>query len=125
VPGARIGVDVVAVQRVRELIAGPGLGRMLLPAELGDGTDAVGIAGRLAAKEAVFKLFHAADAPVPWLSTEIRTEPGGWPTVRLHGRAATLAESAGITDISISITHDGAYAIAVAAGQPATSGGTA
>jgi holo-[acyl-carrier protein] synthase len=121
-PTGRIGIDVVAVTRVRELLTPsqePVLRRMLSDAELrasatGDGPDPVGIAGRIAAKEAVFKLFHVAGQPVPWLTTEILNGPGGWPVVRLHGRAAALAASAGIEEIAVSITHDGAYAIAVA-----------
>jgi len=121
-PTGRIGIDVVAVSRVRELLTPnqePVLRRMLSDVELHasstqDGLDPVGLAGRIAAKEAVFKLFHVAGQPVPWLTTEILNGPGGWPVVRLHGRAAALAASAGIEEIAVSITHDGAYAIAVA-----------
>jgi holo-[acyl-carrier protein] synthase len=121
-PG-RIGVDIVPVARVRELVE-PSLRRMLSEVELHElstkgGIDVVGVAGRIAAKEAVFKLFHAAGQPVPWLTTEILNGPGGWPSVRLHGRAAALADSAGIGEIAVSITHDGAYAIAVAAADRA------
>ncbi|KAA2264202.1 4'-phosphopantetheinyl transferase superfamily protein [Solihabitans fulvus] len=120
-PG-RIGIDVVPLSRVHGLIVdgdGAALHRLLSAAELSvsrtpDGLDPSGIAGRLAAKEAVFKLFHAAGQPVPWLATEILKSAGGWPEVRLSGRAARLAELAGIERIDISITHDEAYAIAVA-----------
>ncbi|NBH03206.1 holo-ACP synthase [Amycolatopsis sp. SID8362] len=121
-PTKRIGIDVVPLSRVRELVgpdSGPALRRMLSPAELlntstPDGPDMAGIAGRLAAKEAVFKLFHVGGQPVPWLSTEVLKDDGGWPVVRLSGRAARLAAEAGLGEIEISITHDDAYAIAVA-----------
>jgi holo-[acyl-carrier protein] synthase len=116
----RIGVDVVPLGRVRGLIDSPALRRMLTDCELrlsstSDGVDASGVAGRIAAKEAVFKLFHVSGQPMPWLTTEILKGPGGWPEVRLSGRAALLAERAGIGHIAISITHDESYAIAVAA----------
>jgi holo-[acyl-carrier protein] synthase len=78
------------------------------------GLDIAGIAGRLAAKEAVFKLLRVAGETVPWSSTEIIRAAGGWPEVRLSHRAAKLASENGIDDISISISHDEEYAVAVA-----------
>ncbi|WP_433260035.1 4'-phosphopantetheinyl transferase superfamily protein [Actinosynnema sp. CS-041913] len=119
-PIGRIGVDIVPLDRVRGLIAGVALRRMLSESEFrlsstSDGLDPSGIAGRIAAKEAVFKLFHVSGQPMPWLTTEILKGPGGWPEVRLSGRAARLAERAGIRHIAISITHDESCAIAVAA----------
>ncbi|XVS68073.1 holo-ACP synthase [Actinosynnema sp. CA-299493] len=118
-PG-RVGVDIVPLRRAADLAAGRTLPRLLTPAELAavrgrDGVDVPGLAGRLAAKEAVFKLFHAA-GPLPWLSTEIVTAAGGWPQVRLRGRARGLAEAAGLCHIDISISHDEPCAIAVAFG---------
>ncbi|MGP3983168.1 holo-ACP synthase [Streptomyces sp. KR80] len=123
-PTPRIGVDLVPIARVPALLvpeSGPALHRMLTARELSlcrtaDGApDAAGIAGRLAAKEAVFKLFAATGQPLPWLSTEILRGPGGRPEVRLCGRAADLAERAGLGPIDVSISHDGGFAIAVAA----------
>jgi holo-[acyl-carrier protein] synthase len=95
------------------------LARMLSADEIrlshGDaGPDIPGIAGRLAAKEAVFKLFHAPGEPLPWRGIEILTAEGGWPVVRLDGRAAALARRAGIDHIAVSITHDDPCAVAVA-----------
>ncbi|MBO1417498.1 holo-ACP synthase [Streptomyces sp. FH025] len=120
----RIGVDLVPITRVGELLApgaGPVLHRMLSERELRisvtpDGEpDRAGLAGRLAAKEAVFKLFGAAGRPVPWQGIEILRGPGGRPEVRLAGPAAELAARAGLGPIDISISHDGGFAIAVAA----------
>lgn len=118
----RIGVDLVPLRRVRAMardcVPSP-LIRMLSTEEWAisqcpTGTDIPGVAGRLAAKEAVFKLFRAAEDMVPWRTTEILKGRGGWPEVRLSGRAAELAEQAGIGSIALSITHDGPYAVAVA-----------
>ncbi|WP_128984385.1 holo-ACP synthase [Streptomyces roseicoloratus] len=119
-----IGVDVVPLSRVRELTApgaGPLLGRYLSAAELiasrtPDGAaDEAGIAGRLAAKEAVFKLFGAVRRPVPWRGIEVLRGPGGRPGVRLSGKGAELARHAGLGPIDVSISHDAGFAIAVAA----------
>ncbi|MET9934750.1 MULTISPECIES: holo-ACP synthase [unclassified Streptomyces] len=77
--------------------------------------DPAGIAGRLAAKEAVFKLLGSVGKPVPWQGIEVLRGPGGRPGVRLSGRAAELARTAGIGPIDVSISHDAGFAIAVAA----------
>jgi holo-[acyl-carrier protein] synthase len=78
--------------------------------------DASSVAGRLAVKEAVFKLFRCQEAVVPWRSIRIAGPSGTWPVVYLEGTAAQLAWNAGIrSEISVSISHDGAYAVAVAA----------
>ncbi|AEW96637.1 MULTISPECIES: holo-ACP synthase [Streptomycetaceae] len=125
----RVGVDLVPFGRVRRLVepGGPGtaavLARMLSAAELrltrtASGPDIPGIAGRLAAKEAVFKLFHAPGQTLPWLGIEILKDDGGWPVVHLGGRAARLARAAGIGHIEVSIAHDDPFAIAVAHGTP-------
>ncbi|RSS35275.1 holo-ACP synthase, partial [Streptomyces sp. WAC08241] len=100
---------------------GPLLTRLLSAEELAasrtpDGApDPSGIAGRLAAKEAVFKLLGSVGRPVPWQGIEVLRGPGGRPGVRLSGRAAELARTAGIGPIDVSISHDAGFAIAVAA----------
>ncbi|MFB7029373.1 MULTISPECIES: holo-ACP synthase [unclassified Streptomyces] len=100
---------------------GPLLTRFLSAEELAasrtpDGApDPSGIAGRLAAKEAVFKLLGSVGRPVPWQGIEVLRGPGGRPGVRLSGRAAELARTAGVGPIDVSISHDAGFAIAVAA----------
>jgi holo-[acyl-carrier protein] synthase len=127
--GGRVGVDLVPYGRIRTMIGteSQALPYMLSAEEMALSTtelgpDIAGIAGRLAAKEAVFKLLRVAGETVPWSTTEILRAAGGWPEVRLSGRAAVLAANNGIDDISVSITHDDEYAIAVAfttpSGQP-------
>jgi holo-[acyl-carrier protein] synthase len=120
----RVGVDVVPVARVRTMVDADGavpLHLMLTAAEaelsrLPAGWDLHGVAGRLAAKEAVFKLFHIADQPLPWTSIEILKGPGQWPYVRLAGPASRWATEAGLAAIDISISHEDQFAVAVAAG---------
>lgn len=111
-------MDLVPLSRVAALLSpgsGPAIERMLTAEEreLCAG-DAAGTAGRLAAKEAVFKLFGSSGAPLPWHSIEILREPGGRPLLRLTGRAAHLAGQAGLGPIDVSISHDGGWAVAVA-----------
>lgn len=119
----RIGVDIVAIRRVEAMAASQQttLARMLTTRELDQcagttGWDVPGVAGRLAAKEAVFKLFQADDQVLPWLSIEVVKGSGGWPHVQLSGVAADLASDEGMTTPEVSITHDQEYAIAVAIG---------
>jgi holo-[acyl-carrier protein] synthase len=84
------------------------------------------LAARFAAKEAVLKLIGTADG-VDLRSVEIRT-PEGRPEVHLTGRAAELAEAAGLdsADIDVSLSHTGDLALAVAVGlqHPPTSDDT-
>jgi holo-[acyl-carrier protein] synthase len=120
----RVGVDLVLISRAEELArpeSGPVLSRMLIPAEISACTrqgrlDPSAVAGFLAVKEAVFKLFHQRDRPVPWQSMRVDGGAGRWPVVHLDGVAAALAGAAGLSpEISVSLAHDGAYAVAVAA----------
>ena len=121
----RIGVDIVLISRAEELIRPdhePALSRMLRPEEMTACTrqgrlDPSAVAGFLAVKEAVFKLFHQRDRPVPWRSVRVEGGSGRWPVVHLDGTAVELAQATGLnTEISVSLAHDGAYAVAVAAG---------
>ncbi|MEU4741043.1 4'-phosphopantetheinyl transferase superfamily protein [Actinosynnema sp. NPDC023658] len=119
-----MGVDIVLLSRAEELVQPdlrPVLTRMLLPEEIESCTrqgclDPSAVAGVLAVKEAVFKLFHERDRPVPWRSMRVEGGAGRWPVVHLRGTAARLAEAARLSsEISVSLAHDGAYAVAVAA----------
>ncbi|MEU6353800.1 4'-phosphopantetheinyl transferase superfamily protein [Streptomyces sp. NPDC047072] len=132
-PGSapRIAVDLVLLSRAEELLRPdrrPVLARMLLPEETdactrGGVLDASAVAGVLAVKEAVFKLFHVRDRPLPWLSIQVAGGAGTWPVVHLNGAAAQLAEAARLkSGISVSLAHDGAYAVAVAAAVHTTEG---
>ncbi|GAB2745833.1 holo-ACP synthase [Kitasatospora kifunensis] len=120
--GIRTGTDIVPTSRVNSLVRESGerfLETLLTAGEIEDCTTDRGIsldavAARLAAKEAVFKTLHAPRSSLPWLSIEVRRTSGGWPEVELHGVARTLALEAGVAELSVSISHDGGFAIAVA-----------
>ncbi|MFF4215589.1 holo-ACP synthase [Streptomyces nondiastaticus] len=126
----RVGVDLVPLTRVQAMTdAGDDarLRRMLTPAEIAlsrfpTGWDLHGVAGRLAAKEAVFKLLHVPGRPLPWQSIEILKSPGEWPCVRLSGPAHRWAADAGIEAVDVSISHEELFAVAVAATAAARPG---
>ncbi|GLW21374.1 hypothetical protein Mame01_14170 [Microbispora amethystogenes] len=120
----RVGVDIVLISRAEDLVRPERrqvLSHMLRPEEIAACTrqgrlDPSAVAGFLAIKEAVFKLFHQRNRPVPWQSLQVDGGAGRWPVVRLDGVSAELAQAAGVeSEISVSVTHDGAYAVAVAA----------
>ena len=72
------------------------------------------LAGRFAAKEAVMKSLGAGWGKVGFLEVEVVNDQAGRPLVFLSGKAAILAEQTGISEILVSISHDGKYAVAQA-----------
>jgi holo-[acyl-carrier protein] synthase len=117
----RVGIDLVSVQSVQDsLRAHPEryLTRVYTDREVTDcrtdgGVDAERLAARFAAKEATLKVLRPADGGVPWSAIEVRRAPDGWVHLELSGAAAELAEAAGVSDLALSLTHEGAYASAV------------
>lgn len=120
---ANLGLDIVSVNRVRGLLTEYGEGffdRMLDPGELADcrtssGLDVLSLCGRIAAKEAAFKTLRVRGRLLPWRDIVVRRSDGGWPLVRLRSAAADMAADSGIAEITVSISHDVDYAVAVAA----------
>ena len=79
--------------------------------------DAGGDLGRLgeifAAKEATLKALRRADEAVAWRSIELRRSANGSPMLKLSGAAADLAKQKGVSDLSVSLSHEGSLATAV------------
>jgi holo-[acyl-carrier protein] synthase len=130
-PVPRTGCDLQPVDAVSDAIRDFGaryLDRVYTPAEQASyaAGGAASLAARFAAKEAVLKLIGTADG-VDLRSVEIRTQAGR-PEVHLSGRAAELAEEAGVdaAGIDVSLSHTGDLAMAVAIGlqHPPTSSTT-
>ena len=71
------------------------------------------LAARFAAKEAAFKVLRVGDEPVAWTDVEVVRDDTGWVGLSLSGRAATLAEAAGISELALSLTHEQGCAAAV------------
>ncbi len=114
----RNGVDVVEISRFERLnpaIKPRFLERVFTSQELEScGDSAASLAGRFAVKEAVAKALRTGIGPVRWQDIETREGPAGEPILTLHGEAARLAETLGLRQWSISISHTNAIAIAVA-----------
>ncbi len=117
-----IGIDVVPVERVQQLLARHGeraTQRLFTPAELelatGLATQALHLAGRIAAKEAAYKALSArgADTGISWQDLEVRRLPDGRPEMVLHGAALERFTSLGATRCLLSLSHDGGIAAAV------------
>ncbi len=72
------------------------------------------VAGRFAAKEAVFKALGTGLRAGRWQDVEVGRDPFGRPVVVLGGRLAETASRRGVAAIHVSITHTRAYAAAVA-----------
>ncbi|MGB2875131.1 MAG: holo-ACP synthase [Gaiellaceae bacterium] len=117
----RVGIDLVEVTSVRQSLrthAQRYLDRIYTEAEVADcrttaGVRAEGLAARFAAKEAVLKVLRPGDEGVAWRAIEVVREPAGWTSLRLSGRAAELAEQARITELAVSLSHEGPLATAV------------
>jgi holo-[acyl-carrier protein] synthase len=117
----RVGLDLVSVQTVSDSLAAHGqhyLERVYSEREVDDcragaEIDPERLAARFAAKEAAFKVLRAGDAAISWTDVEVRRDLSGWVGLSLTGAAATLAKAAGITELTLSLTHEQGYAAAV------------
>jgi holo-[acyl-carrier protein] synthase len=72
-------------------------------------------AARFAAKEATLKVLRLDDQGLDLRAIEVKQMPGGWTDLLLHGRAKQLADEAGWSSWSVSLSHEGDYATAVVA----------
>jgi holo-[acyl-carrier protein] synthase len=117
----RVGVDLVSVDSVREAIethAERYLERIYTERELQDcrtpaGVDPERLAARFAAKEATLKALRPDEVGIPWHTIEVRRHAAGWVDLELSGQAAALAAQIGVTELALSIAHEGGFATAV------------
>jgi len=78
------------------------------------------LAGRFAAKEAVMKVLGTGwRGGIEWTDIETLNDPLGKPFVTLHGKTAQMAQSLGIKQVLLSISHSGEFAMASAIGLDA------
>lgn len=115
-----IGIDAVQIGRFERAVARHGarlLNRLFTVMEQarwrGHRSSGRHLAARFAAKEAAFKALRTGwGQGVMWQNVEIvggGREPS---SVLLSGRARDMATRLGITQMLVSLTHDGEYAIA-------------
>jgi holo-[acyl-carrier protein] synthase len=120
----RVGTDIVEITRVERAIAKWGdhfTSRAFTEAEIAycESKHRPGrhYAGKLAAKEAVYKaLGPGTDVPFSASMIEVVPAEDGDPVVRLTGQLAVWAEADadGPASVVVSISHAGDYAVAVA-----------
>jgi len=106
-----IGVDIVDVERFeRALTRTPRLiERLFTPAERDNPMSS--LAARFAAKEAFIKAMGGSGKS-SWHEMEVVSAPSRAPRLTLTGSAATLAAGNGVTNLQLSLSHDGGQAIA-------------
>ena len=107
------GIDLIELSRIEALLDRHGrrfLKRVFTEREQ---ADAAGVkknvekfAGRFATKEAVMKMIGTGwSSGVNWTDIEVINDTAGAPKVNLSGMAKQIAAQAGITQITLSITH--------------------
>jgi holo-[acyl-carrier protein] synthase len=116
--GITTGIDLVHVPRIARSVtrsARTFLDRAFTPAEQEVcAGDPARLAGRWAAKEAVLKALGRGIGEIPMTDIEVLRAASGAPVLHLAGRAAAAAQAGGWGHWSVSISHDGEYATAVA-----------
>lgn len=120
----QVGTDIVECHRIAAMIerhAEVFLRRVFTQREIcycsSRKTSTQHYAGRWAAKESVLKVLGTGwSQGIQWTEIEIVVEVGGKPSVKLSGHAAEIAESQGIREVLISISHCREYAVAFATG---------
>ena len=119
------GIDLVEIARVGQLVQRHGdrfLSRCFTEAELAYAQNrrrrAEHLAGRFAAKEAIFKVLGTGWAQgVAWTDAQILRHPSGQPFVVMRGCGLEIADRLGIGRWWISITHTATHAMASAIGE--------
>ncbi len=113
------GVDLVQVERISRLHRRFGsrfLQRIYTVEErdycLKQSIPAESLAGRYAAKEAVYKILHRELEFLCWQEIEVITDRSGAPDLRVEGGARQAAELLGITCWHVSLSHERKFALA-------------
>jgi holo-[acyl-carrier protein] synthase len=114
------GIDIVEVPRVGQSIQRFGerfLNRVFTAAEIRycetKANHVERFAARFAAKEAAMKAIGTGlRGGITWKDFEVGREPGGRPTILLHGKAAQVAEKLGVRRSHLSVSHTEEHAVA-------------
>lgn len=118
-----IGVDMIEIERIEDALggkAGPRFEkRVFTEGEIAYCRKmkfpAPHFAARFAAKEAVMKALGTGwNAEVFWKGIEVEKDGRGKPLLKLNGKTREFAESIGVTEGHLSLTHDKGRAAAMA-----------
>jgi holo-[acyl-carrier protein] synthase len=115
-----VGVDLASVERIGEFLERWGSRARRRCFTEGEEAycdarknPATHFAARFAAKEALAKaLGTGLSRGVSWKEIEVVREPGGPPTIVLHGTTRRVAEHMGVEQIHLSLGHEADMAIA-------------
>jgi len=118
----RVGADLLPCERVaraRERWGERFLARVLTPREIEDSRGRTeSMAVRIAAKEAASKALGVGlMTRVGWRDIEVQRGPHGEPSLLLYGEAAHLAQTLGLNEWALSLSHAGGQALAVVVAQ--------
>lgn len=109
------GVDIVEIDRISALLARHGerfRQRVYTDREWSESGGRVeSLAARFAAKEALIKALGSREPAL--VEIEVVRPERSQPTLRLWGRAAEIARSLAVQELSLSLSHGRDYAVAV------------
>ena len=116
-----IGIDLAEVERIRKAIERYGqrfTGRIYTTAETAyverKANRYERYAARFAAKEAGMKAIGTGwKRGVRWQDFEVKNLPSGRPTLQFHGVAAQIADSLGVRNVALSLTHTAEQGMAI------------
>jgi len=113
-----LGIDLVKINRIKDIIEKwdtKFTSRLFTPLEIDycskHKTPYLHYASTFAAKEALIKAHGRGN--IKFKEIEILREDTGKPIIKIHGNAMQIMKNKDIHNISVSLTHDGDYAIAV------------
>ncbi|MGH3549929.1 MAG: holo-ACP synthase [Pseudonocardiaceae bacterium] len=116
----RSGVDLVDVHRIAGLVEAGGDTFVSDVWTEGERAYCEGVperlAGRWGAKEAAMKAIGLGFPDVSFRDIEVTSSVGHQPRLHLHGAAAAAAEALGLSDWSVSLSHEGGLAVAFVIG---------
>jgi holo-[acyl-carrier protein] synthase len=115
-----IGIDIIEIARIEQAILrwqDSFLRRIYTEAEIEHCHKPGSLAARFAAKEALMKALGPFNHGLHWTDIEILSDKDGVPFVQLHGTALEKSQEAGISDISVSLSHSKEYATAIVIGN--------
>lgn len=112
----RTGVDLIEIARIERTLTRHGerfLKRCFTEQECATTQQrAESLAARFAAKEAVMKVLGRGLTEVDWREIEVVSGHNRQPELRLHGGAQQLAQTLGLREWALSLSHTREHAIA-------------
>ena len=113
----RTGIDLVEVDRLQSVVERYGsrfTDRVFTSREMKEASrNPASLAARFAAKEAASKALGTGIGDITWQEIEVLRGPAREPILRLHGKAAELADQLKLDSWSVSLSHTQTHAVAM------------